>query len=92
MTLGERVRALLTPDRSRWQPMLMGLAVCAIAGGAAAAFQPPKPVEAVLLIVALAAWAAGACAMVGYVRWFFASEMVRAKRDSSTLDERNSDR
>lgn len=73
-----RIHELLTPERSRWQPMLMGLAIAVAALGAAAAFNPARPVEALLIVLALAAWYAGACAMVGYVRWFFASELARA--------------
>ena len=81
MSLAARLRLLLTPDKSRWQPMLMGLALFAAGVGAAAAFQPPKLIEAVLLVVAIAAWCVGACAMVGYVRWYFASELSQAMRD-----------
>lgn len=88
MTLTERLRWLLTPARDRWQPMLMGLALFAAAGGAAVALQPPKLIEAILLVLALAAWLAGACAMVGYVRWFFANEFSQAKREKIDPPER----
>ena len=88
MSLTERLRWLLTPDRSRWQPMLMGLAIFAAVAGAAVAFRPPKPVEAVMVVVALAAWLAGACAMVGYVRWFFANEVSRHTRDKADAPDR----
>lgn len=83
----DRMRSLLTPDSSRWQPMLMGLAVCAAAGGAIVAFRPPMAIEALLTIVAFVAWIAGACAMLGYVRWFYASELARAKNDAATPDK-----
>lgn len=90
MGLHDRIRWLLTPDQSRWKPMLMGLALFAAAVGSASALQPPKPIEAVLLILALAAWFAGACAMVGYVRWFFASELSQAERDhTNALEKEN---
>jgi hypothetical protein len=82
-----RIHALLTPDRGRWQPMLMGLAIAAAAAGAAAAFNPSRPVEALLIVLALVAWYAGACAMVGYVRWFFASELVRAARERAEAEK-----
>lgn len=83
-----RIQALLMPNRSGWQPMLMGLAVAAAAAGAAAAFEPPKAVEAVLVLLALAAWCIGACAMVGYVRWFFGSELQRAAQERAEALEK----
>lgn len=85
----DSARSLLTPDRSRWKPMLAGLAVCALAVAAAGSFKPPKLVEAVLLSLAFAAWSVGAFAMVGYVRWFFASELSQAKRSSADPDDRD---
>jgi hypothetical protein len=61
--------------------MLMGLALSAAGVGAAAALQPPAFIEGVLIVLAFAAWFVGACGMVGYVRWFFASERLQAMRD-----------
>ena len=60
----------------------MGLALFAAGVGAAVNLQPPAPLAAALVVLALAAWVAGACAMVGYVRWFIASEIAQAKRDN----------
>ena len=88
MSPTEHLRSLMTPDASRWRPMLVGLAVFAAGIATAAALQPPAVIEAVLIVVALAAWFAGACAMVGYVRWFFASELTRAMRDRAEAIER----
>lgn len=88
MTPVDRMRRLLTPDSSRWQPMLMGLAVCAAAAGAIVAFRPPMVIEALLTIVAFVAWSAGACAMLGYVRWFYASEVSRAQQDGKDSNGR----
>ena len=85
----DSARSLLTPDRSRWKPMLGGLAVCALAVAAAGTFEPPKLVEAVLLSLAFAAWSVGAFAMVGYVRWFFASEVSQAKQSRADPDDRD---
>ena len=82
MTIGLYLRSLLAPDRRRWQPMLMGLALFAAGVSAAVNLQPPWPVAAALTVLALAAWITGACAMVGYVRWFIASEIAQAKRDN----------
>jgi hypothetical protein len=44
--------------------------------------QPPWPVAAALIALALAAWVTGVCAMVGYLRWFIASEIAQAKKDN----------
>lgn len=82
MAIGPYFRSLLSPDRSRWKPMLIGLGLFAAGVGAAVNFQPPAAIAAVLVALALAAWVAGACAMVGYVRWFIASEVAQAKRDN----------
>ena len=88
MSPTDRLRWLLVPDRSRWKPMLMGLALSAVGVGAAAALQPPALIEAVLVVLAIAAWFVGACGMVGYVRWFFASELLQAMRDRADAVER----
>lgn len=66
--------------------MLLGLALFAAAAGAAVALEPPALVEAGLVIFAMAAWFVGACGMVGYVRWFFASELSRAQREQADAD------
>jgi len=78
----------MAPDRERWKPMLMGLALCA-AGVGLATLQTSKLAEAVLIVFAMAAWLLGACGMVGYMRWFFASELARAKQDAIDAAERN---
>ena len=88
MSPTDRLRWLLTPDRNRWKPMLIGLALFAAGIGAAVALQPPKLIEAILIILAMAAWYIGACGMVGYVRWFFASELLQAKQDRVNAVER----
>jgi hypothetical protein len=82
MLIGSYLRSLLAPDRSRWKPMMMGLALFAAGVGGAVNLQPPGAVAAVLIVLALAAWVTGACAMVGYVRWFIASEIAQARRDN----------
>ena len=84
----DHLRRLMTADSSRWKPMLMGLALFAAGVGATVALQPPKLIETALIVLALAAWVAGACSMVGYVRWYFASELERARQDSSDPAER----
>ena len=88
MSPAEHLRRLMTPESSRWKPMLMGLALCAAGAGAAVSLQPPKAIEAVLIVLALAAWLAGACAMVGYVRWYLASEIARAREEASNTARR----
>ncbi|MGQ0545354.1 MAG: hypothetical protein ACT4P3_08495 [Betaproteobacteria bacterium] len=77
----ERLRKLLRPDASRWQPMLMGLACFAAAAGGAVLAQAYWLVSLLLSVLAFAAWVVGACAMVGYVRWFYAAEVARARED-----------
>lgn len=67
--------------------MLGGLALFAAGVGAAAALQPPPLIEAVLVMVALAAWLIGAYALVGYLRWYFASEVSRAQRESREAND-----
>ena len=89
MSLTNRLRWLMAPDKERWKPMLIGLAFFAAGVGTATALQPSKLVEAVLIILAIAAWFVGACAMVGYARWFFASELLRARRDAVDAVEKD---
>ena len=72
----------MAPAKDRWKPMFLRLAVFAIAAGAAVSLEPPKAIEALLLVVGLGAWVVGACAMVGYARWFYVSEVSQAKRSN----------
>ncbi len=88
MSPTDRLRWLLTPDRSRCKPMLMGLALFAAGVEAAVLLQPPELIAAVLVVLAIAAWFVGACGMVGYVRWFLASELLQARRDRVDTVER----
>lgn len=86
--LADGIRWLVAPDRSRWKPMLIGLALFAAGVGAAAFYQVPRLLEAVLLLLAMAAWFVGACGMVGYVRWLYASEVLRARQEKDETVER----
>jgi len=81
MSPTDHLRALLAPGRDRWKPMLVGLALFAAGAGGAVLAQENALVSAALTGLALAAWVAGACAMIGYVRWFFAREVTQARRD-----------
>ena len=83
----DRLRSLATPDKSRWKPMLMGLSLFAASAGAAAHFQESDLVSMAMTVLAFSAWCVGACAMVGYVRWFFASELEQARRDGANRGE-----
>jgi hypothetical protein len=87
MSLANHLRLLTAPDRSRWKPMLMGLALCAAGAGAAVLYQP-SPVSLVMLVLAFVAWIVAACGMVGYVRWYFASEMSRVRQDNPGMFEK----
>ena len=71
------LRMLTTAHHSRWQPMLAGLALFAAGVVATVAYQVSDLVAALLTGLSLAAWGVGACAMVGYVRWYFAAEKER---------------
>jgi len=79
----DRLRSLATPDSSRWKPMLMGLGLFAASAGAAVHFQASDLVAMVMTVVAFIAWWVGAYAMVGYVRWFLASELQQARRNGA---------
>jgi hypothetical protein len=82
LSLIERLRHLTTPHESRWQPMLGGLALFAAGAGAAVLLEVSDFLAAIMTGLALAAWAMGACALIGYVRWMFAAEVKRTKDDS----------
>jgi hypothetical protein len=75
------LRTLRQPHASRWQPMLLGLACFAAAGGGAVLAQPYWLISLLLSFLAFGAWVVGACAMVGFVRWIFAGELKRMRRD-----------
>jgi hypothetical protein len=81
MSLNEYIRSLVAPDQDHWKTMLMGLALFAACAGAAVFLRPSGIVSVVLVLLGIASWFVGACAMVGYVRWYFASEVARAKRE-----------
>jgi hypothetical protein len=83
VSLTAYLRWLMTPDRSRWKPMLMGLGLSAAGAGVAVLLEASAFAAAAMTVLAFAAWVAGACAMVGYVRWFFASELTQARRDGT---------
>ena len=70
----EYLRMLTTAHESRWQPMLTGLALFAAGVSATVLYEVSDVVAALLTGLSLAAWGVGACAMVGYVRWYFATE------------------
>jgi hypothetical protein len=68
--------------------MLMGLALSAASAGAAVLVQPSVLSSAGLTMLALAAWIVGASAMLGYVRWYFRSELQRALADKAEGERR----
>jgi len=87
MSLADRLRWMMAAEKSRWKPMLMGLALSAAAAGAAVLVQP-NLISLFFLALAFAAWFVGACGMVGYVRWFFAGELARARQDAAGVSEK----
>jgi hypothetical protein len=80
--VGAYLRSLLQPHPSRWQPMLLGLACLAAAAGAAVLAQSDWLISLLFSMLAFAAWALGACAMVGFVRWLYAADLEQMKRDN----------
>jgi hypothetical protein len=87
MSPTDRLRSLTTPDSSRWKPMLMSLGLSAASAGAAVHFQASDLVAMVMTVLAFIAWCVGTYAMVGYVRWFFASELQQARRNGADRSE-----
>lgn len=77
----ELLRRLLQPDSSRWQPMLIGLACLAAAAGGAVLSQEYWLISLLFSVLAFVAWAVGACAMIGFVRWMLAAETQRLRKD-----------
>ena len=75
------LHGLMQPHAGRWQPMLMGLACLAAAAGGAVLSQEYWLISMLFSILAFAAWVIGACAMVGFVRWLFATEAERLRKD-----------
>lgn len=63
--------------------MLMGLGLSAASAGAAVHFQASDLAAMVMTVLAFLSWCAGVCAMIGYVRWFFATELEQARRDGA---------
>lgn len=79
MSVIQYLRMLTTADASRWQPMLAGLALFGAGVFAAVFYEVSDLVAAMLTCLSLAAWAMGACAMVGYVRWLYAEDAKDGK-------------
>ena len=67
--------------------MLMGLALSAAGAGGGVLAQHSVLASMALTALGLAAWLVGACAMIGYVRWYFRSEVQQAQQDRAE-DER----
>lgn len=82
MQLRDHLLRMMAPDKERWKPMLAGLALFAAGAGAAVLVQP-NPLSIVLAFLAVAAWFMGAFSMVGYLRWYFASEFERVRQDNA---------
>jgi hypothetical protein len=86
MARNEYLRRLLTPGADRWQPMLISLALFAAGAGGAVLANENWVISMALSILALAAWIVGACSLIGYVRWYFAGEVERVRRDLDRPD------
>lgn len=88
MSPAQRLVNLVTPDRSRWQPMLGCLAIAGACIQAVLFLKPAEPLMSVLVIGALMSWFIGALAAIGYTRWFFGREFARAKQERDGADRR----
>jgi hypothetical protein len=88
MSPGEYLRTLRSPDPGRWKPMLMGLALAAAGAGGGVLAQHSALASMALTILSLVAWLVGACAMIGYVRWMFRSEVQQAEKDRIEDEQR----
>jgi len=88
MTPAQRLVNLITPDRSRWQPMLGCLAIAGACIQAVMFLKPAEPLLSILVIGALMSWFIGALAAIGYTRWFFGREFAKAKQESDGADRR----
>lgn len=84
LSLLRQLSELVTPDSSRWKPMLMALAAAMAGAEAVALLRPSQLVTGLIVLVVMLAWVVGACAMIGYVRWMFRSEVERMKRDAAS--------
>ncbi len=89
MSPTQHLLALTKPDKSRWQPMLIGLGISMGAIEAVVLLRPGELISGALVVLVLAAWIVGACAMIGFVRWFFAGEVLQAKRDRDHAAEQD---
>jgi hypothetical protein len=84
LSLIRQLSELVTPDSSRWKPMLMALAAAMAGVEAVALLRPSQLVTGLIVLIVMFAWVVGACAMIGYVRWMFRSEVERAKQDAAS--------
>lgn len=66
--------------------MLMGLALSIAGIAVVVTFKLSETLSTVVVIFVAATWFAGACAMVGYVRWFFASELLISKQNKEIAE------
>jgi len=72
MSPSELLRWASAPDHRRSTILLWcGLALFLVSGGLLASTEGPPLVGVALYLVMMASWTAGACGIVGYMRWFF---------------------
>ncbi|MCC7485717.1 MAG: hypothetical protein IT529_12115 [Burkholderiales bacterium] len=88
----EWLRRLRTPAAARWQPMLAGIALAAGCALAAVLARESTLLSMVLTLAALCAWLAGACAMLGFLRWLHADALRQAERDRDAVRRRDGGR
>jgi hypothetical protein len=84
----ERLRWASAPVQHRSIALLWGgLAAFTASGGVLASMDAPPLVGAVLYLVMVTGWVAGACGAVGYVRWYFGQAAAEARKQHS-LDQK----
>ena len=80
----ERLRWAAAPVQRRSTALLWGgLAAFTASGGALASIDAPPLAGALLYLVMVVGWVAGACGAVGYVRWYFAQAAAEARNQHS---------
>ena len=84
MNAWERLRWAAEPVPGRSAMLLWG-GMAAFLGGGALLMQVDVPavIGFIIYVAMVAGWIAGACGMVGYVRWLFRQNIKEAKKGDS---------
>ncbi len=66
--------------------MLAGLGLSAAGAGAAVLLKSYDLLAMLMTVFVFGAWCMGACAMIGFVRWYFATEVQQMKKNTDAKD------